>query len=111
MILATGFSILVGAAFYAVFPDVFWFACGILCMGLIFFSWTRIFTRISLDHYGYALLRMVLFSFFTRLVLLAILLYIAMAWFNASAIAIVAGMICGSVLGLLTYTWHSRAHL
>lgn len=108
LILASGLGILSGAALYAVYPGVFWFSCGVICSLWIFWSWTRLFSRFSLENYGAALLRIVFTSFALRLVLLAILLYIAMAIFNASAIAIIAGMTSGSILGLATYAWHLR---
>lgn len=108
MILACGGAILGGAALYAVFPQFFWFASGLICMTWIFWSWARLFLRISLDNYGATLLRAVFSGFLLRLGLLAVLLYVAMAFFNASDFAIIAGMICGAILGLASYAWHLR---
>ena len=108
LIFASAASILVGAALYAIYPQIFWFACGLLCINWIFWSWARLFLRISLENYGSALLRMVFISFMLRLALVAILLYFAMAVFKASAIAIIAGMITGGLLSLVAYAWNMR---
>ena len=108
MILAGGGAILAGAALYSVYPNIFWFAAGLICMTWIFWSWARFFLRISLHNYGAALLRVVFSGFLLRLGLLAVLLYAAMAIFRASAIAIIAGMVSGAVLGLASYAWHLR---
>lgn len=108
LILVSGLCLLLGAAFYTIYPEAFWYACGLLCMSWIFWSWARLFLRISLQNYGAALLRMVFISFMLRLALLAILLYFAMTVFNASAIAIVAGMVTGGVISLAAFAWNLR---
>lgn len=108
LILASGAAILAGGALYAAFPSVFWFACGLICMTWIFWSWAKVFHRISLENFGVALLRLVFIGFMLRLVLLAILLYISLAIFNGQPIAIIAGMTTGGFLGLATYAWHLR---
>lgn len=108
MILASGLCVLAGGALWAVWPPVFWFASGLVCMTWVFWSWARVFHRVSMDNFGAALLRLVLAGFFLRLVLLAVLLYIAMAIFNASAVAIAAGMAAGGFLGLALYARNAR---
>lgn len=108
MILASGLCVLAGGALWAVWPPVFWFASGFVCMTWIFWSWGRVFHRVPMDNFGAALLRLVLAGFFLRLVLLAVLLYIALAIFNASAAAIAAGMAAGGFLGLALYARSAR---
>lgn len=104
-ILAAASGLLAGAALYAVFPWFFWFACGMACMGWIFWSWARFFMRVPLNEYGSALLRAVFMHFGLRLLLFAVLLYVALAIFAAPAGAIVAGMIAAGALGLASYAW------
>ena len=107
-IMAGGFALLAGAALYAVFPWLFWFACGFVCMVWIFWSWTRFFMRSPLDQYGLTLLRAVFAHFGLRLAIFAALLYVAMALFQAPADAIIAGMLLSGLLALATYAWHLR---
>ena len=106
-ILAAGAAILAGASLYAVFPWFFWFGCGMACMGWIFWSWTRFFLRVPLENYGAVLLRAVFVHFGLRLLLFAVLLYLALALLQAPASAIVIGMICGAFLGLASFAWHT----
>lgn len=105
-ILAAGAALLAGAVLYAVFPWFFWFGCGLCCMVWIFWSWTRFFLRVSLNNYSMALLRAVFTHFGLRLLLFALLLYVALAIFMAPASAIVAGMIAGSVIALVCFAWY-----
>lgn len=109
-ILAAGLAILLGAALYAVFPWFFWFACGLVCMTWIFWSWTRFFTRVPLDNFGLVLFKAVFAHFGLRLIVFSLLLYVALAIFNAPADAIIAGMLAAGALGLGTYAWHAMFH-
>lgn len=102
-ILASGLCILAGAACYAIFPHLFWFGTGLLCITWVFWNWTRFFTRVNIGEYSSAFLRSILWRFTGRLFFLAILLYFALAWFGASAAAILAGMIIGACLALASY--------
>lgn len=107
-ILASGLFILAGAAFYAVFPWLFWFGCGLACITWIFWGWARFFLRLDLSNYGAALMRAVFITFGLRLIVLAILLYIALALLDAPIMAITAGFIAGSVLALLSYALNMK---
>lgn len=102
-ILAAGACILAGAACYAAFPWLFWFGAGLAGMSWIFWSWARFFLRADLAAYNAAFLRAVLLRFGLRLIVLALLLYGALAWASASAPAILAGMIAGAFLGIISY--------
>lgn len=102
-ILACGFCVLLGAAAYAIFPWLFWFGCGILCMTWIFWSWARFFLRINPADFSLNFTRAVIIKFGSRLVLLAILLYVALALCAAPASAILAGLTAGVALALISY--------
>lgn len=104
-ILAAGGCILGGAACYAAFPWIFWFGMGLLCTTWIVWSWARFFLRVNLGEYSAAFLRAILWRFTGRLLVMAFLLYVALAWFAAPAPAILAGMICGVCLALASYAF------
>ena len=105
-ILACGFLLLSGAALFAVFPWLFWFGAGLLCMIWIFWSWARFFLRASIAQYSVAFLRAVLLRFFGRLALMAFLLYLALARAQAPASAILAGLIAGALIALFSYGYN-----
>lgn len=102
-ILVAGACVLAGAACYAIFPCLFWFGAGLMCMAWLFWSWTRFFARVNISEYSAAFLRAVLWRFTGRLVLMAVLLYMGLAWAAAPAAAILAGMIAGSAIALASY--------
>lgn len=102
-ILAAGGSIIAGAALYASFPWLFWFGAGLLGMTWIFWSWARFFLRYPLNEYTSAFLRSVLLNFGGRFIILAILLYFALAICAAPASAILAGFIAGAFVALISY--------
>lgn len=104
-IIACASCLLAGAACYAVWPEIFWFGAGILCMAWIFWSWARFFLRLPLGNYSAAFLRAVLLRFGLRLLLLALLLYFALAVCSAPAGAILAGLAAGGVLALASYAF------
>ena len=109
-ILASGAFILGGAALYAAFPWLFWFGAGILCMTWIFWSWARFFIRFPIKEYNGAFLHAVLLRFGLRLVLLAFLLYLALAWCAAPASAILAGLIAGACVALASYALNLKKY-
>ena len=76
-ILASGACILAGAVCYAVIPALFWFGAGLLCMTWIFWSWARFFLNVNIAEYSAAFLRAILLRFGLRLIILALLLYLA----------------------------------
>ncbi len=102
-ILASGAAILAGAACYAAFPWLFWFGAGLLCMTWIFWSWAKFFLRVNIGEYSAAFLRAILWRFTGRLVVAAMLLYMALAWGHASGPAILGGMTSGACLALASY--------
>lgn len=102
-ILASAACMLMGALCYAVLPWLFWAGTGLLCITWIFWSWARFFLRVNIGEYSAAFLRAILLRFGARLLLLAVLLYIALAWAKAPAPAILAGMICGAFLAIASY--------
>lgn len=105
-ILASGAALLAGVACYAAYPWIFWFGAGTLCMTWIFWSWARFFLRINIGEYSAAFLRAIFLQFGLRLILIAFLLFAAMAWAKAPAPAILAGMVCGAVLALISYGYY-----
>lgn len=73
-------------------------------MAWISWSWARFFLRVNLGEYSAAFLRAILVRFGLRLILLAILLYMALAWCQAQGPAILAGMVAGAILMLVSFT-------
>lgn len=102
-ILISGAALLAGAACFAAFPWLFWFGAGMGCMTWIFWSWAKFFLRANIGEYNSAFLRAVLLRFCARFLLLAILLYLALAWAAAPGGAIIAGLIAGAFLALSSY--------
>lgn len=109
-IMASGLCVLGGGALYAILPWLFWFGCGLFCMCWIFWSWAGFFARIQGMDLGTAILRAVIINFLGRLLLLACLLYVALAIFKAPAPALLAGLVGGGLLALASYAINSRAN-
>ncbi len=105
-ILASGAFIIAGAACYAAFPALFWFGTGLVCMTWIFWSWARFFLNNNIGEFSATFLRAIILRFCLRLIILAVLLYLALAWCNAPAPAILAGMIFGGILAIASYVIH-----
>lgn len=106
-ILASAACILTGAACYVIFPWLFWFGMGNLCMAWLFWSWARFFLRADIASWSATFLRAVLWQFLSRFVLTAVLLYVALAWCAAPASAILAGLIFGACLALASFAVQS----
>lgn len=106
-ILISGAALLFGAVVYAAYPWLFWCGAGMICMTWIFWSWARFFLKIDLGQYSPAFLRAILLGFGLRLIIIAILLYMALAWAHASAQAILIGMVAGAFLAILNYGYHA----
>lgn len=102
-IFAAGSALIVGATLYAAFPTILWFGAGLACISWIFWSWARFF--LGSPWTGATVVRGILFGFGLRLIIIAILLYLALAWFNASPVALMAGMIGGAFLALASYAY------
>lgn len=102
-ILAAGICVILGGAFYLVFPWLFWFGCGLLCMVWVFWSWAKFFLKMNPMDYGSAFIRAFFMNFGLRFLALAFLLYLALAVFRAPVSALLAGLACGAALALLSY--------
>lgn len=100
-ILAAGSIILLGAVLYVIFPWIFWFGIGTLCMTWIFWSWARFF--LSVKNIMQTALITILLSFLGRLIVFGVLLYVFLAICLAPATAIISGMILGTFTALVTY--------
>lgn len=108
-ILASGACLILGGFLYAAFPWLFWFGAGLGCITWIFWSWARFFLKASALEYSAVFLRAILLGFGLRLLILAVLLYFALAICNAPVAAILAGLICGSFLALFSYMKNLRS--
>lgn len=108
-IMACGLCMLAGAAVYAVFSWLFWFGAGICCMTWLFWSWARFFLRRPPQNYGPGSLMPVIMRFGLRMIVVAALLFLALAVFRAAAAAILAGLVTGAVLALVSYAWNMKA--
>lgn len=108
-ILASGSCIIIGGALYLVFPWLFWFGCGLLCMAWIFWSWAKFFLKMDPAAYGTAFIRAFFLNFGLRFLLLAFLLYLALAVCQAPVSALLAGLACGAGLALISYAQNVRA--
>ena len=108
-IIAGGACILAGAILFVVFPWLFWFGCGLCCMVWIFWSWAKFFLNLDPDDYRSVFVKAFFINFGLRFVIFAILLYIAFAIFNASVSGLLAGMIAGCILAIVTYAFRLRS--
>lgn len=108
-ILAGGACLLAGAGAYAVFPWLFWFGAGLGCMVWIFWSWAKFFLRFSQLRFDAPIMRAIVFHFGLRLLVLAALLYLVMAFCNASPVAILAGLVTGGILALISFALNMTA--
>lgn len=102
-ILASGACLLLGAVVYVIWPWLFWFGAGLLCITWIFWSWARFFLRLPLGEYSGAFLKAVFLRFFGRLCILAVLLYFSLRICQAPASAILAGLVAGAILALANF--------
>lgn len=105
-ILASGAALLFGAFLYGAFPWLFWFGAGLLAITWIFWSWARFFLKTDISGYSSAFLRAVLLRFGLRFLFFAFLLYISLAWAQAPASAILAGMAAGAFLAIASYGYN-----
>lgn len=95
----------------ALLPWTLWplsFGLGLLCMAWILWAWARFFFRVPLGEYSSAFLRAVLLNWLVRLMIVAILLYCALAIFKISALALLAGLASGLGLALLSFFCYSH---
>lgn len=107
-ILLAGALILLGGIIFIVWSWLFWAGCGFAVMTWILYSWAAFFLRADIGSYNAAFLRIVILRFGIRLLLLAVLLYIALRFFSAPAGAILVGLVTGTILGLVNFTYYMR---
>ena len=87
---------------------LFWFGFGFAILALTFFTLAHFFLHIRLDAYSSALFMRVLFRWCGRLLVTALLLYIALVLCAAPVSAILAGLVAASVVALVTYAIHAQ---
>ena len=75
----------------------------------IFWSWAKFFLNLDPDDYRAVFVKAFFINFGLRFVIFAILLYIALAIFNASVSGLLAGMIAGCILAIATYAFRLRS--
>lgn len=106
-ILASGGLILSGGLCYVIWPWIFWAACGFLFMTFVFISWTRFFL-FSPDKSFRNSIPVIVIRFLSRLFIFAILLYVCMRYFAASAISITMGVMGAVFWGLFNFAYYMR---
>lgn len=107
-LLLTALFLLCGGIVFTATPWFFWFGVGLGIMALTFWSLARFFLRTGLGEYSTAFLRVVLLRWGGRLLLLAGLLYLALAVWQAPPTAILGGLTAGALTALLTFAVASR---
>ncbi len=102
-LLCAGVALLFGAAAWWVTPWPFWFAVGFALIAQIFWGLARFFLRTSLLEYTAALLMMALLRATARLLLTGVVLYMALVWCRAPAMALLGGLVAGTGVALGSY--------
>ncbi|MEG2171781.1 MAG: hypothetical protein RRY29_00815 [Desulfovibrionaceae bacterium] len=90
----------------AFFPFSFWpltFAVGLVVFAWNFYGSARFLLRQTLTAYSSGLLMVLLIRFSGRLLLTAVVLYVALIVYNAPVIALVCGLVAGMTVALVTY--------
>ena len=107
-ILLAGFFLVFGLPLMLFSPWPFWFGVGNAIMALTFYSLANFFLHTSFGIYSSALLVSVLLRWAGRLLLVVCLLYVALVLCAAPVSAIIAGLVCASILALVTYALSSK---
>ena len=102
-IFAAALCLLAGSIAYVKTALIFWFGCGLSCYLWIFWNWTKLFLTNPPGDYSRAFSRVIILRFALRLFLWGLLLYVTVALLHASSMAILAGIITGTVLALASY--------
>lgn len=89
------------AVFVSIWPLTF--ALGLLVFTWNFYGLARFILRQTLTAYSSALLVVLLMRFSGRLLLTAVVLYVALIVYNAPVIALVCGLVAGMTVALVTY--------
>jgi hypothetical protein len=98
-----------GGVLFVLTPWLFWFGMGMFFMATIFLGLARFFLRSGLGDYSTAFLRIVLWRWGSRLLILAGLLYVALIVCKAPPDAILGGLTAGIATALLTYATAARS--
>lgn len=85
-----------------------WMCAGYTVMTYILYSWARFFSLSSLQNYGIAFLRAVLFRFLLRIAILAVALYFCLTQWQANPMALLSGVVAGSLIPILTWVWEKN---
>ena len=107
ILLAVG-TLILGSCLYLFSAWLFWFGVGQGIMALTFFSLTHFFMHTAFTAYSSAILFQVLIRWMGRLLLTVCLLYVALVVCAAPVTAILAGIICASILALVTYAIYAN---
>ena len=106
-ILAAALSLILGLAIYWFTAWLFWFGMGLAIMALTFFSLAHFFLTTPFGSYTQTLLFKVLIRWAARLLLTVCLLFVALVLCTAPVAAILAGIVCATILALVTYAIYS----
>ncbi|MBQ7585660.1 MAG: hypothetical protein IJU40_05365 [Desulfovibrionaceae bacterium] len=106
-ILGAIFLLGLGSLLYLYTVWIFWLGVGATIMALTFFSLAHFFLHLDLDNYNKALLFSVLLRWAGRLLLTVCLLFVALVLCAAPVSAILAGLVCASILALVTFAIYS----
>ena len=102
-ILAALFCLVSGVLLALYSGWLFWFGFGVSIMALTFYTLAHFFLRIRLDAYSSLLFMRVMIRWCGRLLLTALLLYIALGVCAAPPSAVLAGLVSATLLALVTY--------
>ena len=106
-ILAAAAALSLGLIIYLYTAWLFWFGVGLAIMALTFFSLAHFFLTIPFGNYSQTLLFKVLFRWAGRLLVTVCLLFVALVLCAAPVSAILAGLVCATILALVTYAIYS----
>ena len=109
-LLCSGCLLALGLLLYLVTNWVFWFGAGFAIMALTLYSLARFFLRTELTAYSPALFMSVLFRWAGRLLLTVCLLYFALVVCAAPVTAVLAGLVCATILAFVTYALQTGRH-
>lgn len=102
-ILLTAITLLVGAAAAVVSYWPLTFALGVFIFTWNFYGLARFILQQTLTAYSSGLLVLLLLRFSGRLLLTAVVLYVALIVYNAPVIALVCGLVAAMTAALVTY--------
>lgn len=86
---------------FSIWPATF--ALGVLVFACNFYGLARFMLRQTLTAYSSGLLMLLLLRFGGRLLLTAVVLYVALIVYHAPVVALVCGLVAGMTVALVTY--------